>query len=81
MIRLTPQQAHAVLLADDAITWARFTSQQEIRHMNKHSLDYIDLHPEPVQQEEPSEVWIWLMAAMALVGACALVVIALGWTP
>ena len=34
--------------------------------MNRHSLTYIDLHPEPVKAEEPSTFAIWLGAAFAL---------------
>ncbi len=34
--------------------------------MNRHSLTYIDLHPEPVKTEEPSTLAIVAGAAFAL---------------
>lgn len=34
--------------------------------MNRHSLTYIDLHPEPVKAEEPSTLAIVAGAAFAL---------------
>ena len=34
--------------------------------MNRHSLTYIDLHPEPVNTAEPSPLAIWAGAALAL---------------
>lgn len=34
--------------------------------MNRHSLTYIDLHPEPVQTAEPHPLAIWAGAALAL---------------
>lgn len=34
--------------------------------MNRHSLHYIDLHPEPLKAEEPSPLMIWAGAAFAL---------------
>lgn len=43
--------------------------------MNRHSLHYINLHPEPVERE-PHPVLIWLGAAFALVAlwlACVFV--------
>lgn len=69
---ITPETLEAIMQADEAIAWARITSAIEIHNMNKHSLDYIDLHPEPVQQDpEPSNWLVWLAAAVALVGLCA----------
>lgn len=76
--KITPMQAWCIIEADQAIEWARITSHMEIQRMKRHSLNYIDLHPEPVEQE-PAEWVIWLMAAVALVSACALLVILLGW--
>ena len=34
--------------------------------MNRHSLTYIDLHPQPVQTDEPHPLAIWAGAALAL---------------
>ena len=34
--------------------------------MNRHSLKYLDLHPEPVDTREPSPLMIWVGAAFAL---------------
>lgn len=34
--------------------------------MNRHSLTYIDLHPEPLERE-PSPLAIWAGAALALI--------------
>ena len=34
--------------------------------MNRHALQYLDLHPEPVDTREPSPLIIWLGAAFAL---------------
>ena len=34
--------------------------------MNRHSLKYLDLHPEPVDTREPSPLMIWAGAAFAL---------------
>lgn len=34
--------------------------------MNRHSLTYIDLHPESVKTDEPHPVLIWAGAALAL---------------
>jgi len=34
--------------------------------VNRHSLTYIDLHPEPVDTREPSPLMIWAAAAFAL---------------
>ena len=34
--------------------------------MNRHQLTYIDLHPEPVQNREPSTLLIWVGAAALL---------------
>ena len=35
--------------------------------MNKHQLTYIQMHPEPVTQTEPSGLMIWVGAAVALI--------------
>ena len=78
---LTPQRAMAILEADNAIAWARITSQLEIQRMNKHTLDYIDLHPDPIDTEEPSDMMFWLGVAGVFVAGCALLVIAMGWAP
>jgi hypothetical protein len=75
-MNLKPETVKAAVLADRAIAWAQITSHMEVSRMNKHSLTYVDLHPEPVQQEdEPSDWLIWLGAAVVLVGACATVAI------
>jgi hypothetical protein len=66
--------------ADDAIRWAQITSHMEIQRMNKWKQDYIDLHPEPVEQE-PSTLAIYLGAAVCFVAGCALLVVLMGWTP
>lgn len=34
--------------------------------MNRHSLTYIEMYPEPLKAEEPSTFAIWLGAAFAL---------------
>ena len=34
--------------------------------MNRHSLHYLDLHPQPVQTDEPHPLAIWAGAALAL---------------
>lgn len=34
--------------------------------MNRHSLKYLDLHPEPLKADEPSTLTIWAGAAFAL---------------
>lgn len=39
--------------------------------MSKHQLTYLDLHPAPVQDKEPSTLAIWAGAAMALVALYA----------
>jgi hypothetical protein len=49
--------------------------------MNKHSQTYIDLRPDPIDTEEPSDIMFWLGVAMVFVGSCALLVIAMGWAP
>lgn len=42
--------------------------------MNRHSLKYFDLHPEPVDTREPSPLTIWAGAALALLALwCATV--------
>ena len=75
MRHLTPETVKAIVLADRAIAWAQITSHMEVSRMNKHSLTYVDLHPEPVQQDDPSEWLIWLGAAVVLVCSCAAVAI------
>lgn len=44
--------------------------------MNRHQLTYIDLHPEPVEQREPSGFAVWCGAA-AVLGAVYLVTVVL----
>lgn len=34
--------------------------------MNRHSLTYIEMYPEPLKAEEPSPLMIWAGAAFAL---------------
>ena len=34
--------------------------------MNRHSLTYIEMYPEPVKTDEPSPLMIWAGAAFAL---------------
>lgn len=34
--------------------------------MNRHSLTYLELYPEPVKTDEPSPLMIWAGAAFAL---------------
>lgn len=41
--------------------------------MNRHSLTYIDLHPQPVQRE-PGPIRIWCGAALALLAVWCLTV-------
>ena len=78
MRHLTPETVKAIVLADQVIAWAQITSHMEVSRMNKHSLTYVDLHPEPVQQEEEPSGWLlWFGAAVVLVGACATVAILL----
>lgn len=36
--------------------------------MNRHQLTYIDLHPQPITQREPSTLAIWCGAAAVLGG-------------
>lgn len=75
-MKLTPETVEAVMLADQAIEWAMITSHMEITRMKRHSLTYVDLHPEPVQQStEPSTWLIWLGAAVGVAALCALVVV------
>lgn len=42
--------------------------------MSKHQLTYIDLHPAPVRDKEPSAIAIWAGAALALVALYAVTV-------
>ena len=49
--------------------------------MNKHSLDYIDMHPDPIDTEEPSDMMFWLYVASTVVVGAALLVILMGWAP
>jgi hypothetical protein len=42
--------------------------------MNRHSLTYIEMYPEPLKTEEPSPLMIWAGAAFAL-GALYLVTV------
>ena len=78
---LTPQKAMAILEADNAIAWARITSKLEIQRMNKHTLDYIDLHPDPIDTEdEPGGLLFWLYVASTVVVGAALLVILMGWS-
>jgi hypothetical protein len=42
--------------------------------MNRHSLHYIDLHPQPVDRE-PSALAIWAGAALALIVVYLLTVV------
>ena len=42
--------------------------------MNRHSLTYIDLHPEPLKAEEPSTLAIVAGAAFAMLTLCAVTV-------
>ena len=44
--------------------------------MNRHSLHYLDLHPEPLKTEETSPLMIWAGAAFAL-GAVYLLTVVL----
>lgn len=44
--------------------------------MNRHSLTYIEMHPEPVDTREPSPLMIWAGAAFAL-GALYLLTVVL----
>ena len=78
--KITPMQAWCLIEADQAIQWAQFTSKLEIQRMNKHSLDYIDMHPEPLEQDEPWGLMFWLGVAGVFVAGCALLVILMGWS-
>lgn len=44
--------------------------------MNRHSLTYIEMYPEPLKTEEPSPLMIWAGAAFAL-GALYLLTVVL----
>lgn len=43
--------------------------------MNRHQLTYVDLHPEPIKQREPSTLVVWLGAACVLGGLYLLTIV------
>jgi hypothetical protein len=92
VIKLTPQRAMAIMEADQAIAWARITSHMEIQRMSKHSKPYAEIDyarqadiramefaPEPLEQDEPSNLMFWLYVACTFVAGCALLVVLMGW--
>jgi len=81
--KITPMQAWCLIEADQAIQaiqWAQFTSKLEIQRMNKHSQTYVDLRPDPIDTEEPSDLMFWLYVACTVVVGAALLVILMGWS-